>query len=136
MYGNGRGIGQDYKEAVKWYRLAAEQGHLKAQSNLGVMYDNGRGIVQDYKEAVKWYRLAAEQGYWVAQYNLALSYAKGQGVIQDNVMAHMWLNIAASNGDASATKNRDIVAKNMTTAQIAEAQKLARECVAKNYKGC
>jgi uncharacterized protein len=53
---------QDYAEAVKWYRLAAEQGNANAQYNLGVMYDNGDGVVQDYAEAVKWYRLAAEQG--------------------------------------------------------------------------
>ena len=36
----------------------------------------------------------------------------------------------------NAEKNRDIIAKQMTPSQIAEAQKLARECVAKDYKGC
>ena len=51
MYDNGRGVLQDYKEAVKWYRLAAEQGNANAQYNLGVMYDNGEGVPQDYKEA-------------------------------------------------------------------------------------
>ena len=59
---NGDGVPQDYKEAVKWYRLAAEQGYADAQYNLGLMYSNGEGVPQDYKEAVKWYRLAAEQG--------------------------------------------------------------------------
>ena len=49
------GIG-DYKEAVKWYRLAAEQGGAEAQNNLGHMYDKGEGVAQDYKEAEKWYR--------------------------------------------------------------------------------
>ena len=62
MYDNGEGVPQDYKEAIKWYRLAAEQGNANAQYNLGLMYDNGEGVPQDYKEAVKWYRLAAEQG--------------------------------------------------------------------------
>ena len=62
MYRNGEGVPQDYAEAVKWYRLAAEQGDADAQYNLGLMYDNGNGVPQDYKEAVKWYRLAAEQG--------------------------------------------------------------------------
>jgi uncharacterized protein len=57
-------------------------------------------------------------------------------LIQDNVYAHMWFNIAASNGDTDAVKNRDIAAKNMTSSQMAEAQKLARACVAKKYKGC
>ena len=63
MYNNRRGVPQDDAEAVKWYRLAAEQGYAEAQSNLGVMYNNGRGVPQDDAEAVKWYRLAAEQGY-------------------------------------------------------------------------
>jgi uncharacterized protein len=62
MYKNGNGVVQDYAEAVKWYRLAAEQGYADAQYNLGLMYDYGNGVVQDYAEAVKWYRLAAEQG--------------------------------------------------------------------------
>ena len=48
----------------------------------------------------------------------------------------MWQNIAASNGDEGAAKNRDLTAKEMTPRQLAEAQNLARECVAKEYKGC
>ena len=70
MYDKGNGVLQDYAEAVKWYRLSAEQGYAGAQYNLGVMYDKGDGVLQDYTEALKWYRLSAEQGYAVAQYNL------------------------------------------------------------------
>jgi hypothetical protein len=136
MYENGQGVPQDYKIAVKWYRLAAEQGDAFAQSNLGLMYRQGQGVPQDDKTAVKWYRLAAEQGYASAQTNLGYMYGKGQGVVQDNVYAHMWWNIAASSGDKSSVKNRDIVAKRMTPSDISTAQKLARECVRKNYKGC
>ena len=47
---------------MKWYTLAAEQGHASAQYNLGFMYNNGRGVPQDDKTAVKWHTLAAEQG--------------------------------------------------------------------------
>ena len=72
-------VPQDYNEAIKWYRLAAEQGYSVAQSNLGFMYDNGFGTTQDYNEAVKWYRLAAEQGYSVAQFNLGVMYENGLG---------------------------------------------------------
>jgi len=43
MYANGRGVPEDDAEAVRWYRLAAEQGHAHAQYNLGVKYDNGDG---------------------------------------------------------------------------------------------
>jgi hypothetical protein len=57
-------------------------------------------------------------------------------LIQDNVYAHMWWNIAASSGNKIAVKNRDILAKQMTPADISTAQKLARECVRKKHKGC
>ena len=55
----GKGVLQDDAEAVKWYRLSAEQGNAYAQYNLGVMYSNGKGVLQDYAEAVKWYRLVS-----------------------------------------------------------------------------
>ena len=48
----------------------------------------------------------------------------------------MWSNIASSNNAESALTFRDVIAKEMSKEQIAEAQKLARECVAKDYKGC
>ena len=81
-------------------------------------------------------RLSTGQGIAQAQSDLGGMCVNGQGVLQDNVRAYMWWNIAASSGDEMAVKNRGIVAKQMTPAQIAEAQKLARECVRKKYKGC
>ena len=68
MYYNGEGVPQDYKEAVKWYRMSAEQGHDDAQKNLVMMYNFGEGVPQDLKEAVKWCRMAAEQGHAKAQF--------------------------------------------------------------------
>ncbi len=134
MYHNGQGVPQDYTQAVKWYRLAAEQGHPLAQYGLGLMYANGQGVPQDYTQAIKWFRLAAEQGYASAQYHLGLMYATGEGVPQDYVEAHKWLNLAAARFSASekedrqkAVNNRDVVAGIMTPAQVAEAQRLARE---------
>jgi TPR repeat protein len=137
MYRRRQGVPQDDKTAVKWYRLAAEQGYDRAQNNLGAMYDNGKGVLQDYKTAVKWYRLAAEQGDANAQSNLGVMYTNGKGVLQDYVRALMWYNIASISGESeNASKNRDIVEKRMTTSRIEDAQRLARECVRKKYKGC
>jgi hypothetical protein len=48
----------------------------------------------------------------------------------------MWLNIDASNGYENVSKVGDFVAEGMTPADISKAQQLARECVAKDYKGC
>ena len=136
MYDKGDGVPQDDKTAVKWTTLAAEQEYAPAQYNLGLMYGEGKGVPQDYKTAVKWYTLAAEQGEVIAQSNLGLMYVMGKGVPQDDVRAHMWLNFSASTGLANAMEGRKIVEKRMTPADISAAQKLARECVAKNYKGC
>ncbi len=132
IYYSGQAVPQDYAEAAKWYRLAAEQGQANAQFNLGVMYERGQGVPQDYAEAVKWYRLAAEQGDALAQYNLGVACGHGHGVPQDDVQALMWFSLAASRlppggyHDA-AIRARDMFTGLMTPAQVAEAQKLARE---------
>jgi TPR repeat protein len=136
MFHNGQGVVQDYAESMRWYKLAAAQGHSSAQFNLGIQYDNGQGVAQDYAEAVRWYKLASAQGNISAQLNLGFMYSNGQGVVQDYIRAHMWYNLAALKGDAGFVKNRDIVAARMTAQQIAEAQKLARECQARNFKNC
>jgi len=136
MYYEGKGVPQNYGTAVRWYTLAAKQGYMRAQSNLGAMYETGRGVPKNYKTALRWQTLAAEQGLSGAQHNLGLMYFRGYGVIKDYVYAYMWWNIAASSGNRGASKNRDIVAKQMTPSQLEKAQDLARECVAKNYKGC
>ena len=132
MYSEGKGVPQDYAEAVKWYRKAANQGDANAQFNLGNMYNDGRGVPQDYAEAMKWYRKAAAQGQAHAQNNLGFMYGNGQGVPQDYVQAHFWFNLAASHVPPGtfrdmAVENRDVFATKMTPAQIAEAQRLARE---------
>ena len=47
---------------MKWYKLAAEQGHASAQTNLGTMYDDGQGVLQDYIRAHMWFNIAASSG--------------------------------------------------------------------------
>ncbi|MFM9899165.1 tetratricopeptide repeat protein [Sphingorhabdus sp.] len=136
MYMKGQGVSQSDYEAVKWYRLSASQGYAQAQHNLGGAYRDGKGVLQDYREALKWFRMAASQGNADGQAGLGSMYGLGHGVIQDNVYAHMWSNIAAANGSDVGAKNRDFAARKMTNGQIAQAQELARQCVAKNYKGC
>ena len=78
MYYTGEGVPEDDTEAVRWFRLAADQGHALAQNNLGYMYANGEGVPEDDAEAVRWYRLAAEQGFALAQVNLGLMYDNGE----------------------------------------------------------
>ena len=124
----------DHTTAARLFRPLAEQGNSNAQHILGFLYEKGQGVRQDYAEAAKWYRRAADRGNPVAQASLGFLYEKGQGVPQDYVQAHMWFNIATSRLPDSRKEARqktsmvrDAIAAKMTSAQIAEAQKLARE---------
>ena len=136
IYYKGKGVPQDYKTALKWYTLSAEQGNKVAQYNLGVMYSFGLGVVPDYKTALKWYNLSSEQGYVLAQYNLGRLYYLGNGVKEKMVYAHMWVNLASLNGFEMAEEINELLTEIMIPSQIQEAQRLARECMKKNYKGC
>ena len=89
MYDYREGVPQDYAEAVRWLRLAAEQGDAAGQCLLGTMYRHGKGVPQDDTEAARWLRLAAQQGDRSAQYFLDLMSDEGKG-------ASRWLGIAVT----------------------------------------
>lgn len=91
---------QDYDEAIKWIRKAAERGNPKGLTGLGVMYEYGQGVPQDYAEAVKWYRKAAEQGDANGQNSLGDMYYNGHGVKKSYTEAIKWFRKAAEQGDA------------------------------------
>lgn len=93
-----KGAEINHKEAVKWYRKAAEQGFALAQENLGIKYANGRGVEKNDNEAVKWYRKAAEQGRASAQYLLGCCYDQGKGVVKSADEAAKLYRKAAEQG--------------------------------------
>jgi hypothetical protein len=96
------GVAQDYAEACRLYRLAAEQGHAEAQFSLGGMFEYGLGVAQDDAEALRLYRLAAAQGHVEAQFRLGIMFEYGQGVAQDTAEAIRWYRLAAAQGDVDA----------------------------------
>ena len=132
MYFDGQGVRKNMKQAARWFTKAAEQGNVGSQAFLGLMYSEGQGVPQDYKQAVKWHTKAAKQGSAISQYDLALKYYHGNGVLQDYTKSHKWFNLAAANGYELGKKYRDLLAEEMTSDQIAEAQKMARELVEAN----
>jgi V8-like Glu-specific endopeptidase len=115
----------DYAIALQLFRALADDGREDAQYNLGFMYFSGKGVAQDYAEAANWYRLAADQGFARSQYALGSMYFNGWGVRQDYILAFMWFDLSAAHGHQAAVSARDNVAKQMTPAQIAEAQNRA-----------
>jgi TPR repeat protein len=69
MYQRGLGVQQDFAEAVRLYRNAADQGEPLAQNNLGIMYATGQGIPKDNVQALMWFSLAASAGNQIAAGN-------------------------------------------------------------------
>ncbi len=121
-------------------RKAAAKGDPFAERRIGEMNLQGKGVPQDYAKAPSWFQIAADQGYMYAQAELGFMYENGWGVSQDYVQAHMWFNLAASHpasdfldflyveaNRARVIKLRDAVAAEMMPAEIAEAQRMARE---------
>ena len=88
---------KNYTEAVKAYRQAAEQGHVKAQCSLGFCYEKGYGVPTDMKQALHWYRKSADQGDPQAQCMLGFHYMDS-----NRAEAKRWFRKAADQGDASA----------------------------------
>ena len=95
-YGNGQGVPQDDAEAVRWYRLAADQGHVSAQYNLGVMYANGEGVSQDDVEAHMWTNLAAAQSsgelrdHWVKNRDIIAAKMTAEQIGEAQRRAREW----------------------------------------------
>jgi tetratricopeptide (TPR) repeat protein len=121
-------VARDYEAAMQWWKKAAEQEHARAQNGLGVLYRDGDLGTPDPASAAKWFRRSAENGYAFAMFSLALLYRDGEGVAQDDIEAYKWFDLASAlNFDPRALFQRDLIARRMTSEQVAEAQKRAQE---------
>ena len=120
-------------EAAKYYRMAAEQGHARAQNNLGSMYEDGRGVPQSDEKAEEWYLKAASQGLAEAQTNSGAMYAAGALGLKDDVKAYAWFAVAAAQGDAVAAHAKDIIAQRMTASEFCNQAKPLAERYWKTY---
>jgi len=89
---------ENYAEALKWYRKAADKGDAVAQVLLGGMYYYGKGVPQDYEEALKWYLKSANQGRPLAQISVGWMYYYGEGVAQNMTEAKNWFCKAVAQG--------------------------------------
>jgi TPR repeat protein len=100
-YDIGREVPQDIKEALKWYRMAAEQGHAAAQNNVGSLLQ----AEKRYLDALQWYERAAAQGHPGATNSMAYLYELGLGVKQDRRKGFELYSRAADLGSAAAMRN-------------------------------
>ena len=88
----------DYKEALKWWTMAAERGSAWAMNSIGDLYENGQGVAQSYADALAWYGKAAAAGDGLAMYNLGALYENGRGVEQSFKTAYEWYKPCSRQG--------------------------------------
>jgi TPR repeat protein len=133
------GIQNNYQEAIRWYRLAAEQDESIGQFKLALAISNAPGVGRDYAEAARWYRQAAGHGIPEAQNNLGVMYGRGQGVPQNVVYAYMWYLVSTStsaDNPALQRRNGDIMQRDMGDEQRKRARSMADRCIATMFKEC
>ena len=146
----------DYATALHEWTPLAERGNADAANHIGQIYRNGQGVLRDHKTAVKWYRLAAEEGHAFGAINLAFAYFSAKGVEENWVSGYVWTLIALDSATKVVESKKNVsllrkyhaiidefvprikkeIKKKLTSAQITESEKLARECIRKNYKDC
>jgi len=104
LYAYGEDVAQNYAEATRWFRRAADQDHPLAQYFLGLSYAEGKGVEKDFSAAADLYRRSAVQGYAPAQINLGVMYARGEALPADETEALAWFLLAAQSGQPEAAK--------------------------------
>ncbi len=103
-YYEGDGVPRDYREALRWYRKAAAQGHNSGLCDVAFCYRNGHGVRRSYAKAIPLYRQAADQGCPTGAYWLGVAYERGEGVRADVDEARRWYALSRDRGDADAAE--------------------------------
>jgi len=139
----GKIVSQDYGKAATMWRLAGNAGNIEAFNNLGYLTYYGKGVKQDYAEGIKLWRIAAEKGFAESQAHIGNAYYDGRFLKQDFVEAYAW---AWTSKHFAQQLNDEILAadikkmaeelllkskKNLSNAQIVEAEKRAANYIAK-----
>ena len=103
----GGGVLKDEAEAVRWFRLAAEQVHQSV-----AIPDEGLSDAELENLFAEMERSGSRQSHALAQFNLGVSYAAGRGVLKDEAEAARWYRLAAEQGDAKAQVNLGVIYAN------------------------
>jgi hypothetical protein len=133
-YDYGIGVDQNTIEAVRWYRLAAENGHLKSQNIYGGYLYCGRGVEIDFVKAVIWMKKSSKIAYSIDLVFLGSCYAEGKGTAIDLCEAYKFYKVAAKKaiGDGSLTDSIETetlapLIKSMTPKEIEEGERRFQE---------
>jgi uncharacterized protein len=103
-YAEGLGVRADDDEALDWYGLAADQGHVLAAHNIGNAFRDGRGVDVNHETAAAWWLRAAKAGDVIPALRLGEAYEAGRGVEPDLDSARFWYAKAAAGGNVAAAE--------------------------------
>jgi hypothetical protein len=129
------------------WRRAGDGGIIAAFNNLDYLTYNGYGVKQDYAEGVRLWRVAAEKGFAESQVHLGQAYSDGQHLRRDYVEAYAWAEAGRYNAEQDigmnvkpdisrrilemANKFLSATRRNLTDAQLAQAEAKAKEYIRK-----
>jgi len=111
-YAEGRGVKQDFAEAMAWYQRSAAKGFALAQYRLGTLYERGLGTPADPGRARAWYTRAADQGNVKAMHNIAVLATGRETGGPDYAEAARWFTAAAERGLADSQFNLGVLHEN------------------------
>lgn len=114
----------DFRTSTRILSSLAQQGHIAAQTTLGINYDKGLGVPQSYEKAVKLFRKAAENNDPIAQYHLGVKYVNGHGVKQNPLEAYIWFALAFNNGNELAADPLRVLNQSLSTVERQKALKI------------
>lgn len=127
---------QSDQAAAQTLHQLATAGDAASQFQLSLLYRTGRGVPADARQSLQWLRRAAAGNYPEALSNLGGEYAKGQMLAQDKVRALALFYLAQAAGLSEAGTNAQVVARNLTPAQVAQGQDLALRCTREGLPLC
>lgn len=125
--GDKTSIAQDYSQAAKYLKLAADQNVPMAQHLMSLLHLRGQGVALNMYEALRYGTSAADNGIHESMYNAAMLSVRRPGAqMQDYINAYKWFTILAANGYPGAAENRMMITKYMPYNAIQYADSLAR----------
>jgi len=97
---------KDYKQVIKWYKLAAEKRHAPARTRLGFCYEHGYGVKQDYPTALRLFLASAKKGNMEAQFHLGFIFHHGFcDMVANKERALEWYKRSMEQGYQKAQEN-------------------------------
>lgn len=122
-YRLGRGVPTNLAAAKTWFERAAGQGHVDAETTLGLLlFQNG-----DQAEGLKWLKKAAERDEPRAQLVYGTALVNGDSITQDPVLGYAYVSRAAAQGLQPAKETLDQLDQILPIADRKRGSAIARD---------